>query len=91
MLGQYNAITHTLNLNARYSDTLDDIEARDLLDTVIHELLHANSSLLKQLRDTFLRHPDIYAEARRRTDILAAEFLASRSATQDCDQLTSPV
>ena len=76
--GQYNRLTDTLCLNARYLGPLDDAEARDLLDTVIHELLHANSALWKQLRDTFLRHPDIYSDAKRRTDALLAEFNALR-------------
>lgn len=73
-LGQYNRLTDTMHLNERYLCELDDHAARDLLDTVIHELLHANSSFLKQLRDTFFSHPDIYAEAHRRTEMLAEEF-----------------
>lgn len=78
VLGRYNSFTDTLQLNARYLGVLDDREARDLIDTLIHELLHANSSRLKQLRDTFLAHPDIQAEAKRRTDALAEEFNALR-------------
>ena len=73
-LGQYNRLTDTMHLNARYLRELDDHAARDLLDTVIHELLHANSPLVKQLRDTFFPHPDIYAEAHRRTELLVDEF-----------------
>jgi hypothetical protein len=73
-LGQYNRITDTMHLNERYLHELDYHAARDLLDTVIHELLHANSSLLKQIRDTFFSHPDIYAEAHRRTELLMDEF-----------------
>ncbi len=41
-LGQYNRFTDTMHLNQRYLRELDDHAARDLLDTVIHELLHAN-------------------------------------------------
>ncbi len=77
-LGQYNRFTDTLHLNERYMRELDDHTARDLLDTVIHELLHANSSLFKQLRDTFFAHPDIYAEAHRRAELLAEEFHSLR-------------
>jgi hypothetical protein len=77
-LGQYNRFTDTMHLNERYLSELDDHAARDLLDTVIHELLHANSSLLKQIRDTFFPHPDIYAEAQRRTELLVNEFHALR-------------
>jgi hypothetical protein len=77
-LGQYNRITDTMHLNERYLCELDDHAARDLLDTVIHELLHANSSLLKQIRDTFFPHPDIYAEAHRRTQLIADEFHSLR-------------
>lgn len=74
VLGQYNRFTDTLHLNARYLGPLDDAEAGELLDTLIHELLHANSPLLKQLRDTFLPHPDIYADAKLRAARLLAEF-----------------
>jgi hypothetical protein len=77
-LGQYNRLTDTMHLNERYLCELDDHAAHDLLDTVIHELLHANSSLLKQLRDTFFPHPDIYAEAHRRTQLIADEFHSLR-------------
>jgi hypothetical protein len=82
-LGQYNRFTDTMHLNERYLGELDDRAAHDLLDTVIHELLHANSSLLKQLRDTFFHHPDIYAEAHRRADLLVDEFHALRKRASD--------
>jgi hypothetical protein len=71
-----------MHLNARYLHELDDHAAHDLLDTIIHELLHANSSLWKQLRDTFFSHPDIYAEAHRRAEILADEFHSLRKKTR---------
>ncbi|MGB8339769.1 MAG: hypothetical protein WCD07_08310 [Burkholderiales bacterium] len=77
-LGQYNRITDTMHLNERYLCELDDHAARDLLDTVIHEMLHANSPLLKQIRDTFFSHADIYAEAHRRTELIADEFHSLR-------------
>ncbi len=77
-LGQYNRITDTLHLNERYLHELDDHGARDLLDTLIHELLHANSSLIKQVRDTFFHHQDIYAEAHRRAEVLVEEFYEMR-------------
>ena len=84
-LGQYNRLTDTMHLNARYLNELDDHLARDLLDTVIHELLHANSSLMKQLRDTFFHHPDVYAEAHRRAEVLVEEFNALR------EKMSSPI
>lgn len=86
-LGRYNRFTDSLQLNARYLGVLDDEEAHELLDTVIHELLHANSSLLKQLRDTLLPHPDIYAEAKRRADALWGEFDLLRKANNKPQRL----
>lgn len=77
-LGQYRYFSDTLRLNARYLGRLDDAQALDLLDTLLHEMLHKNSSPLRQLRDTFFAHPGVYAEAARLSRVLAAEFLAAR-------------
>jgi hypothetical protein len=76
--GFYNWITDTLHLSERYLGELDDDQAADLLDTIIHELLHVNTPLFKQMRDTFLPHPDIYAEAARRTASLRSRFRVMR-------------
>lgn len=78
VLGQYRLLSDCLRLNARYLEELDEIEALDLLDTLLHELLHKNSRLLRQVRDTFRPHPDIWCEAGRLCDFLADEFLARR-------------
>ena len=83
--GLYNCFTDTLHLSERYLVELDDEQAADLLDTVIHELLHANAPLLKQMRDTFLPHPDIYAEAARRAAPLHAHFRALREQVRSTD------
>lgn len=82
-LGQYRLLTDSLCLNARYLDDLDDPEALDLLDTLLHELLHRNSSWLRLLRDSFRRHPDIWLEAGRLRESLAPEFLARRRFGED--------
>ncbi|MCK7491230.1 MAG: hypothetical protein MZW92_05565 [Comamonadaceae bacterium] len=53
--------------------------ALDLLDTLLHELLHKHSGLLRQLRDTFRRHPDVCDEAARLTRLLADDYVKRRS------------
>lgn len=77
-LGQYRYVSDTLKLNERYLAALDDAGALDLLDTLLHEVLHKNSPLTKQLRDTWKPHPDIHCEAARLTQCLAPAFLAAR-------------
>ncbi|HWR88561.1 MAG TPA: hypothetical protein VN277_09095, partial [Acidiferrobacterales bacterium] len=66
-LGQYRYLSDTLKLNERYLAPLDNAGALDLLDTLIHELLHKNSRWTRQVRDTLFRHPEIDAEAARLT------------------------
>lgn len=83
VLGQYRLLTDSLRLNACYLDDLDDLQALDLLDTLLHELLHKNSRLLRQVRDTFRPHPDIWHQAGCLRAILADEFLARRR-VDDC-------
>lgn len=78
VLGQYRLLTDSLRLNARYLEHLDDMQALDLLDTLLHELLHKNSRLLRQVRDTFRPHPDIWHQADCLRVMLADEFLARR-------------
>src|SRR5574343_749788 len=63
VLGQYRWHSDTLRLNPRYLAHLSDDDALDLLDTLLHELLHKASPLWKQLRDTFRPHPDIWQQA----------------------------
>lgn len=81
-LGQYLWITDTVRLNARYLDTLDDTGALDLLDTLLHELLHRHSPPMRQWRDSLRPHPRIHAEAGRLARLLAAEFRALRVAAE---------
>ena len=57
VLGQYRLLTDSLRLNACYLEDLDELQALDLLDTLLHELLHKNSGLLRQVRDTFRHIP----------------------------------
>ncbi len=82
VLGQYRWVTDCIRLNARYLDDLDDLRALDLLDTLLHELLHRNSRPLRQLRDSFRPHPDIWCEAGRLCEALGDEFLARRRGAQ---------
>lgn len=78
VLGQYRLLTDSLRLNARYLEDLDDLQALDLLDTLLHELLHKNSRLLRQVHDSLRPHPDIWCEAGRLRGILGDAFLARR-------------
>ena len=78
VLGQYRWWSDTLRLNRRYLDELDERRARDLLDTLIHELLHRHSTPWRQLRDTFRPHPDVYAEAARLTGLLWPDYSCRR-------------
>lgn len=78
VLGQYRLLGDCLRLNARYLEELDELAALELLDTLLHELLHKNSRLVRLVRDTFRAHPDIGCEAGRLRDALADEFLARR-------------
>lgn len=83
VLGQYRLLTDSLRLNARYLDDLDDMQALDLLDTLLHELLHKNSRLLRQVRDSVRPHPGIWHQASHLCGLLADEFLARRR-LDDC-------
>lgn len=79
-LGQYRWLSDTLRLNRRYLDELDEPRALDLLDTVIHELLHRHSTPWRQLRDTFRPHPDVHAEAGRLAGLLWPDYRRRREA-----------
>jgi len=88
-LGQFRLLSDTLKLNARYLAPLDDSVALDLLDTLLHELLHKHSGLLRQLRDTFRRHPDVCDEAARLTRLLADDYAKRRrDVAQACANAT---
>lgn len=78
VLGQYRWHSDTLRLNPRYLAPLSDDDALDLLDTVLHELLHKASPLWKQLRDSFRPHPDIWMKAEALAARLGPAYLARR-------------
>lgn len=81
--GRYIALTRTLKLNARYdAEPLSEALRRDLLDTVLHELLHAHQPWWRQLRDSFRKHPDVAMEAARLTTALWPKLCAGRSNVQ---------
>ena len=77
VFGQYRWHSDTLRLNPRYLAHLSD-DALDLLDTLLHELLHKASPLWKQLRDSFRPHPDIWRKAGALTTKLGPAYLARR-------------
>lgn len=83
-LGQYRYLSDTMRLHPRYLAKLDDECALELLDTVLHELLHKNSHPLMQLRDTLLPHPRIYEEAARLALALFSEYRALRHGDDCC-------
>lgn len=78
VFGQYRWHSDTLRLNPRYLAPLSDDDALDLLDTVLHELLHKASPLWKQLRDSFRPHPDIWMKAEALAARLGPAYLARR-------------
>ncbi len=76
--GQYTMVTDTIKLNLNYLKNLNDQQAADLLDTIIHETLHANDSMWKQLLDSFRDHPDIYNNAAQRTKEILNRYQKER-------------
>lgn len=86
VVGQYRWHSDTLRLNPRYLAHLSDADALDLLDTVLHELLHKASPLWKQLRDSFRPHPDIWIQAEALTARLGPAYLARRRGTDQIGQ-----
>ena len=71
-------VIDTLRLNPRYLARLSDDDALDLLDTLLHELLHKASPLWKQLRDSFRPHPEIWMRAESLATQLGPTYLARR-------------
>ncbi len=86
VVGQYRWHSDTLRLNPRYLAHLSDADALDLLDTVLHELLHKASPLWKQLRDSFRPHPDIWRQAEALTARLGPAYLARRRSVHRAGQ-----
>lgn len=81
--GRYIALTRTLKLNARYDAApLSEALRRDLLDTVLHELLHAHQPWWRQWHDSLRPHPDVAAEAARLTAALWPTLCAGLSEVQ---------
>ena len=80
VLGQYRWHSDTLRLNPRYLARLSDDDALDLLDTMVHELLHKASPLWKQLRDSFRPHPDIWLHCEKIVAEVGPMYLARRRA-----------
>lgn len=67
-----------IHVNVKYLETLNDTQAVDLLDTIIHEALHFTRPPQLQIPPTF-DHPYIVPEAARKTDAAKAPFLKQRS------------
>jgi RHS repeat-associated protein len=78
-VGEYRYFGDYIRLHEKYyKKKLCDTEAEELLDTIIHEVLHANDSPFKQSHDTYNPHPDIGKEAQRRTSERISQFLKER-------------
>lgn len=69
-----------MNLNERYLDSLNDRDALDLLDTILHEYLHFSRPPEWQVRGApyYYDHPYIEREAGERVDVLRDSFLKQR-------------
>lgn len=80
--GEYKYLSDTINVN--YLKNLNDEQATDLLDTVMHETLHSNDPLGKQILDTFRDHPDIEKESDRRVKEIIDEYLDLRELPKTC-------
>ena len=80
VLGQYRWHSDTLRLSPRYLARLSDDDALDLLDTLLHELLHKASPLWKQIRDSFRPHPDIWRQCETLVAVVGPVYLARRRA-----------
>lgn len=76
--GEYQLIGDRIRLNQRYLEDLTDQQAADLLDTLMHETLHANDPFWKLLLDSFRDHPDIEKEAIRRSEEILERYLKER-------------
>ena len=80
----FNAVGRTdllfgISVDDRYLADLNDTQALDLLDTIIHEVLHYNQDLLDLLTDTFFEHLDIYDRADELARKLFDKFQRRRS------------
>ena len=77
-LGEYLWLIDKMTLNEKYLKDLDDAAADELLDTMLHEVVHANDSVLKQIRDGFRRHPDVDKRAEELADPIRNRFQKER-------------
>jgi len=82
-VGRYDWLTDTMKLSKDYLENLTDADAADLLDTMLHETLHANDSVWKQLLDSVREHPDIDAETKRRLKDIMDQFQQERKKRQE--------
>jgi RHS repeat-associated protein len=78
--GEYFYLTDTLKLNQNYLKKLTDKQAEDLLNTIVHELLHKKDPLWRQILDSFREHPDIEKETERRVKDMLERYLKQREA-----------
>ena len=81
--GEYQYLKDTIKLNEKYQKELTDTQAADLLDTILHETLHANDPLLKQILDSLRDHPDIENETNSRIKEMLEKYLEERK-TEPC-------
>lgn len=91
-IGENSNILRRLRLNKNYLNVLNVTNARDLLDTVIHEVIHYNDPWYKRWYDgTFnQKHPDVYADAKHLTDMLFNRFNDERKALCLCNVVNTP-
>jgi len=63
--------------NSFYGGILNEGEAFNLLETVIHELIHYNANIFARYWDTYIdpSHPDVKKEGKRLAELLKEEFI----------------
>jgi len=76
----------TIRLNEKYLKELTDQQAAELLDTLMHETLHANDPLWKRIWDATIDrdHPDVYRGSDRRTKDILEKYLKERRKPNPC-------
>lgn len=79
--GQYDPLVDLIELSARYSLELNEAGARDLLGTLIHELLHRNDPIVATPENNW-NHDRIDKEEALRTQRLFERY--QRVRTRQC-------
>ena len=77
-VGQWNSLTKTMYISKKYLDDLSDVDAMDLLVTLVHETQHANQSWWQNAIDSVFLHSGHEKKAVQLANELAATYLSAR-------------